>query len=179
MSYLITCCKSKQTPLIKKKGKLENLFEHEKLGNHRKKLIELSGIKLDWNKTLPAYELYSGQYSKIYRKISTENWNKKGADILILSALFGWIKHTDLIPFYDLKITEIKGKLKNAAYIYWRDNANLSEFIDQNDIDLLSTTYNKALDSNPAQVPQNFQFTDRGDCVGYWLEKELSNLNTK
>jgi cytoplasmic iron level regulating protein YaaA (DUF328/UPF0246 family) len=179
MSYLITCCKSKQTPSIKKKGKLEDLFEHEKLGKQRKKLIELSGINLDWNKTLPAYELYSGNHSKIYNKISTKTWTKKGTDILILSALFGWIKHTDLIPYYDLRITEKKGKMKNAAYIYWRDEANLSELITSKDIDLLSKTYKKALVSNPANVPKNFQYTDRGDCVGYWLEKELGKLNNK
>jgi cytoplasmic iron level regulating protein YaaA (DUF328/UPF0246 family) len=108
-----------------------------------------------------------------------ENWNKEGTEILILSALFGWIKHTDLIPFYDLRITEKKGNMENAAYIYWRDKAILSELITIKDIDLLSIPYKKALLSNPSKVPQNFQYTDRGDCVGYWLEKELSNLNTK
>ena len=140
---------------------------------------ELSEIKLDWNLTLPAYELYSGKHSKIYRKISIENWADKRTEILILSALFGWIRHTDLIPYYDLRITEKKGKMKNAAYIYWRDEANLSALINSKDIDLLSKTYKKALKCNPAKAPENFHYTDRGDCVGYWLEKELGKLNNK
>ena len=51
--------------------------------------------------------------------------------------------------------------------------------INNNDIDLLSENYKKAIHKKgliSAITPQGFQYSDRGDCVGYWLEKELNNL---
>ncbi len=178
MSYLITCSGSKKTPPINI-GNIENLYRHDLLGIHRQSLINQSGILLDWNKTLPAYELYSGSRSKIYKKITQHNWHKKGANILILSALFGWIRHTDLIPIYDLKMDQKKGNMQVPTYLYWRRLDVLPEFINNQDIDLLSKNYKLSLNKNGiigAASPQGFTYNDRGDCVGYWLENELKNL---
>ena len=106
MAYLITCSGSKQNPVFINESKLENLSFNDKLFETRTKMIKLSKIELDWNKTLPAWQLYSGTYSKVYPQVSEENWLKPNADIMILSALFGWIKHTDLVPFYNLAMAD-------------------------------------------------------------------------
>lgn len=179
MAYLITCSGSKKQPTNTNQGKLENLFNHDLLGEHRINLIKLCNEPLDWSKTLPAYELYCGSRSKIYNKISTNNWHKKGADILILSALFGWIRHTDLIPYYDLKMDKKKGGMKVPPYLFWRNLNILPSMISNSDIDLLSESYKKALNSNckiTAVSPQGFRYIDRGDCVGRWLENELNGI---
>jgi cytoplasmic iron level regulating protein YaaA (DUF328/UPF0246 family) len=179
MAYLITCSGSKKKPMVSNLGKLEDLFRHDLLGEHRINLINQTGESIDWDKTLPAYELYCGSYSKIYNKISSNNWIKNGADILILSALFGWIRHTDLIPYYDVRMDKKKGRMKKPPYLYWRGLDVLPRMINNNDIDLLSENYKKAIHKKgliSAITPQGFQYSDRGDCVGYWLEKELNNL---
>ncbi len=179
MAYLITCSGSKKKPTNAKHGKLEDLFRHDLLGEHRINLIKLYKDHLDWSKTLPAYELYCGPRSKVYNKISPNNWHKKGAEILILSALFGWIRHTDLIPYYDLKMDKKKGDMKVPTYLFWRNLAVLPDMINTKDVDLLSANYKKALDTNgmiTAVSPNGFQYSDRGDCVGYWLENELNSI---
>ena len=96
MAFLITCCSSKKLPTQILHGNLNDLYGDTVLRQHRVDLIVQSGIQLDWSKTLPAYQLYSG---KIYSKISQQNWTKPCVEIKILSALFGWIRHTDLIPY--------------------------------------------------------------------------------
>lgn len=175
MAYLITCCKDKINPTQQLQGSLNGLYRDDIFHQQRIDLIEQAGITLDWSKTLPAYQLYSG---KIYSKISPQNWIKPCVEIKILSALFGWIRHTDLIPYYDLKIDKKQGELTRAPYILWRNSGVLLNVINHNDIDLLSNTYKKAFKGNiPAQIPDNFEFTDRGDCVGHWLENELNNIN--
>ena len=179
MTFLITCSGSKKIPNSLNKGSLNELYLNETLFEHRIKLIELSCIKLDWSKTLPAYELYSGPYSKIYKKISQANWKKNCVDIKILSALFGWIRHTDLIPYYDLKMTELKGNMRTPAHKYWLNTGSLLPVVKKYDIDLLSANYKKAIDPKGyilASKPEGFVYRDRGDCVGYWLENSLSNI---
>ena len=178
MSYLITCSGSKKTPTADLNGNFDDLFRHDLLGKHRQNLIGQSGISLDWNKTLPAYELYSGTRSKIYQKIGQNNWHKQDADILILSALFGWIRHTDLIPLYDLKMDQKKGKMQFPSFLFWRNLDVLPNLINNQDFDLLSKNYKKALNNKgiiSAVIPNGFSYSDRGDCVGYWLENELNN----
>jgi hypothetical protein len=50
--------------------------------------------------------------------------------------------------------------------------------IDSDDLDLLSGTYKKAFNGIiPAQIPNDFVYKDRGDCVGHWLEAELNSIN--
>lgn len=178
MAYLITCSGSKIKPTHIRQGNINSLFGDDVLRKYRNELIINSGIHLDWSRTLPAYELYSGSHSKIYSKITKANWTKPCVEIKILSALFGWIRHTDLIPYYDLKIDKKIGDLKRAPYIFWRDSGVLINMIDVNDVDLLSDTYKKAFDGVfSSQRPHNFVFTDWGDCVGKWLETELSQIN--
>jgi cytoplasmic iron level regulating protein YaaA (DUF328/UPF0246 family) len=55
---------------------------------------------------LPAWQLYSGVGARLYPRINNVNWTNTKTDVKILSALFGLIKHTDLIPYYDLAMTD-------------------------------------------------------------------------
>jgi cytoplasmic iron level regulating protein YaaA (DUF328/UPF0246 family) len=179
MAYLITCSSSKKTPLQIQTSSINNLYGDEKLRKFRLELIRQYGIELDWSKTLPAYELYNGPKSKIYRKISQDNWLKPCIEIKILSALFGWIKHTDLIPKYDLKMNQRIGDMVHPPYIFWRDSLVLDQFIGENDIDLLSKNYKKTFNNSffLASPPEDFKYSGYGDSVGYLLEKTLTNIN--
>jgi cytoplasmic iron level regulating protein YaaA (DUF328/UPF0246 family) len=178
MAYLITCAGSKQCP-IANPSSLENLSFPE-LNAKRAEIIRLSGMQLDWERTLPAWKLYTGNYSKLYRQITEDNWLKPCAEIKILSALFGWIRHTDLIPYYDLKMDEMKGQMTTRAYLVWRNANILKNTVDKNnDFDLLSTLYRKAINKNGEIVakPTGQKFTDRGAQAGNWLNRQLNLLN--
>jgi cytoplasmic iron level regulating protein YaaA (DUF328/UPF0246 family) len=171
MSYLITCSGSKLCP--ESISSTLEVLSFPELNEYREKIIFLSSIKLDWNRTLPAWKLYSGKYSRLYPQVSEQNWIKQKTDVKILSALFGWIKHTDRIPYYDL---QMKDKLdKITVYKIWREFNVLHQYIDKNDTDLLSTDYRKAINTNGiinATQPDEV-FTDRGVQKGRWLNSQL------
>ncbi len=142
------------------------------------------GIQLDWDYTLPAWELYSGAYSQLYRRVSQNNWNKPCAKIKILSALFGWIKHTDLIPCYNLKMDDkiTINNVKKPIWEFWFNTALLMAIINpETDIDLLSRLYRKAINGTgqvvAATPPVNFK--GYGAQKGHWLNNQLNNLNCK
>ena len=123
----------------------------------------------------PAYERYTGRtlYSADVKATISINPNQ----VFIVSALFGLIRPSDLIPYYDLKMDKKKGDMKVPTYLFWRNLAVLPDMINTNDVDLLSENYKKALNSNgiiTAVSPKGFRYSDRGDCVGYWLENELN-----
>ena len=73
MSYLITCSGSKQIPTEIYKSSIENLTFNDPLLLKRKLLISEIKLDLDWNKTLPAWQLYSGNRSVVYNRIETNN----------------------------------------------------------------------------------------------------------
>ena len=175
MSYLITCSGSKLCPETFLSS-IEDLSFPE-LNVYRKKIINLSGIDLDWNRTLPAWKLYSGNYSRLYPQITERNWINEKTDVKILSALFGWIKHNDRIPIYDLQMNNLLTN-KVAVYRTWRDFEILDKFVDSSDIDLLSVNYRKAIRTNGeigAIIPKVI-FTDRGVQKGRWLNQQLEQL---
>ena len=177
MAYLITCSGSKQKPTIINPSSIENLSFNEELLEVRKQMIQISNISLDWNRTLPAWQLYKGKRSKLYPKVSDYNWVNPKSDIRILSALFGWINHTDLIPYYDLAMTD---KI-NGCFVWkmWSNFNLLNNNIDtDNNVDLLSISYRKAINNNGnfvAQVP-NINWRDKYGChKGEWLNEQLNN----
>jgi cytoplasmic iron level regulating protein YaaA (DUF328/UPF0246 family) len=175
MSILITCSSSKKVPHQIINSSLQSLSFHKELGDLRTAILHLTNITLDWTKTLPAWELYSGGYSKIFKKISQETWLNTNHNILILSALFGWIRHTDRIPYYDLKISSV---LRNGQTVqkFWLSHMKLQSMIKDSDIDLLSINYRKALAKNgniAACTPSEIKFTDRGDQKGRWLNNYI------
>ncbi len=179
MAYLITCAGSKQTPAKEMVSELSQLSFNQSLRKLRENLIEATGCQLNWRKTLPAWQLYTGPRSKLYPKVSTTNWTKDCVEIKILSALFGWIKHTDLIPLYDLKMTDtvIIGNRTFPVWRYWYAQGRMNDFIDvQKDIDLLSINYRKAINGNgsPVGILPKQNFDDYGAQKGIWLNNELN-----
>jgi cytoplasmic iron level regulating protein YaaA (DUF328/UPF0246 family) len=181
MSYLITCSGSKVEPIEINPSTLGNL-SHGELNPIRERLIieyENQNVNLDWNKCLPAWRLYSGNRAKLYRQVNDYNWTNPDTNIKILSALFGWINHTDLIPCYNLKM-EDKVNINNFqlyVYEYWRNNINLNNFINPLiDIDLLSNKYRKALNigGKPVAIIPDVAWNDGyGFHKGIWLNNNL------
>jgi|GEM_PF-2240338 len=178
MAYLITCAGSKRQP-INNPSSLQQLSFHKELGVARENLIALNPhIQLNWELTLPAWQLYSGPRSKLYPQITAANWTKNCIEIRILSALFGWIKHTDLVPYYDLKMSNNIPQTGQKIYKYWNNQNLLNQFVNLNDIDLLSGDYRKAVHGNtsPIAIIPNAQFTDYGVQKGIWLNNQLNNI---
>lgn len=175
MAYLINCSGSKNEPIIYNPSSIDALSYHKELGDARLGLLRL--CPLNWNYTLPAWQLYSGKRSKVYKKIEEVNWNKPCVEIKILSALFGWVNHTDLLPYYDL---EMKNKIGNeSVQKYWRKINLLQTLIDPNDINLLSIPYKKAINNKSSinALTPNIRFTDRGDQKGKWLNYQLNLIS--
>lgn len=176
MTYLITCAGSKRQP-IHNPSNLQALSFNEELNNARLELLYLTNIQLNWDFTLPAWQLYSGNRSRIYPQITLDNWTKDCIDIRILSALFGWIKHTDLLPYYDLRMSDKIPQTNQKIFQYWHNQNILNQLVYQNDIDLLSGDYRKAVhgNTNPVATIPNAQFNDYGVQKGIWLNNELEN----
>lgn len=177
MSYLITCSGSKVKPSQINSSSLNNL-SYPQLNTTRKRLIneyQAQRGNLDWNMCMPAWQLYTGPRARLYPKVNDVNWTNPNTDVTILSALFGLIKHTDLIPYYDLAMTD-KINLINV-YDYWRNNVDLNIFINPLvDIDLLSNKYRKAFnaDENPvANEPDVIWNDNYGVHKGIWLNDQL------
>ena len=73
--------------------------------------------QINWQRTAPAYQLYTGNlFSQVdefnWKNCNCDNWvdcncNNKVFKILILSPLWGWIKHTDYIPNYNLDMEDL------------------------------------------------------------------------
>ena len=175
MAYLISCSGSKKNPFFINESNLGNLSYNDKLFEARTAMIKLSKIELDWNNCLPAWQLYTG---RLYSRVLEKNWLKPNAEIMILSALFGWINHTDLIPKYDLAMTD----RINGLYVWsiWHNLNILQDFIiGVTDIDLLSTSYRKSINYNGTYVAQapNVKWRDNyGFHKGEWLNEQLKNL---
>lgn len=180
MGYLITCARSKIIPIVPNPSSIINLSFNAQLFEIREEIIAASNIQLDWARTLPAWKLYSGTRSKLYPQISIANWNKPCIDIKILSALFGWVKHTDLLPYYNLRMTD---RIDNQpVWRFWHDQNILLQLINPNyDIDLLSGDYRMAISGNRQNVAilPNIQFNDYGVQKGNWLNVQLNNLVCK
>jgi cytoplasmic iron level regulating protein YaaA (DUF328/UPF0246 family) len=176
-SYLITCSGSKILP-PSNISTIDNLSFPE-LKNYRLRMIEYSRSKLNWERTLPAWQLYSGNLSKLYPRVSVNNWTKSCVKVKILSALFGWINHTDLIPYYDLKMDQ--KLITNNLFVFniWNQFSILESFIDPTDIDLLSINYRKAISNNTNLncIQPNIHFTDRGVQKGKWLNAQLELIS--
>lgn len=178
MTYLITCAGSKIQPTKPNPSDLQSLSFNEILNNSRLELLNLTNIQLNWDYTLPAWQLYSGNRSKTYPKITIVNWTKDCIDIRILSALFGWIKHTDLIPHYDLRMSDKIPQTNQKIFNYWHNQNLLNQLVNQYDIDLLSGDYRKAVHGNKQSVGTlpNVQFNDYGVQKGIWLNNQLNNI---
>jgi cytoplasmic iron level regulating protein YaaA (DUF328/UPF0246 family) len=181
MSYLITCSKAKVIPNRINPSSLQNL-SYPQLNEIRQTLINQYQMQkntvLNWDRCLPAWQLYSGPGARLYPRVTNVNWTKPNTDVTILSALFGLIKHTDLIPYYDLQMKSKIGKNNKCVYRIWNEFQVLHNYISNDDIDLLSDDYRKAI-NNKAQlnaIQPNVIFSDRGVQKGRWLNEKLQLL---
>jgi cytoplasmic iron level regulating protein YaaA (DUF328/UPF0246 family) len=180
MAYLITCAGSKRKELSGIQSSIEAISFHKELIKSREKLIIAIGLQLDWQNCLPAWKLYSGTYSKLYPKISAENWIKACADVKILSALFGWISPCDLVPYYDVKMTDAMRNNEKVSQ-FWHSSGVLKAFVHSDDIDLLSGSYRKAVsgNSNPIAITPKIIFKDKyGSHKGIWLNEQLTKIKS-
>src|SRR5580693_7947283 len=173
MAYLVTCAGSKQKPANLNSSRLDQLSYYGVLLSARDELIKLTKVNLEWSRTLPAWQLYSGKHSRLYPQISTQNWNKSCVEIKILSALFGWINHTDFVRYYNLKMTDTIANTKQQIWRFWFEKDILKGIVHQSDIDLLSQTYRKAINGQikPVAIVPNISFRDYGTKKGKWLNR--------
>lgn len=178
MSYIISCSGKKQclSNVRTQPSSLQKLYGFPQLYEARKELIEMHGVVLDWNKTVPAYELYKG---RLYTQISPKNWFKKDLDVVIVSALFGLIRHNELIPEYDVRIDDRIKESRELISTFWR-RKNLMQYLNPNsDIDLLFHKYRKAfnIQGNPIGVTPSVKWHDKyGTHKGRWLNQELEKI---
>ena len=176
MTYLITCSKSKIIPSIFNPSSLNKLSYNDLLHETREELLTLTNIQLDWNYTLPAWQLYSGKQSRMYSVINKDCWENNEVNFKILSALFGWICKDDLVPNYNLQMTD---KLNNniTVHNFWKSKNVLNKLVFQTDINLLSTNYLKAfkLSDRKNGTKPNQKFKGRGAQQGIWLNSQILN----
>lgn len=178
MAYFISCSGEKTCVAREhtKVSNLESLTGFSDLYKARLELINLLDLKLNWDQTLPAYKLYNG---RVFKKISSENWTKKDTNIIIVSALFGLIKHDEHIPDYNLIMTDKIPGTNELISTFWKDK-NLEQYVSKdNDIDLLFSKYRKAFNKkgdNIGVIP-NVTWRDKyGSHKGEWLNEQLNRL---
>jgi len=178
MAYFISCSGEKTCVAreLTKVSNLESLTGFSDLYKARLELINLLDIKLNWDQTLPAYKLYNG---KVFKKISFENWTKKDTNIIIVSALFGLIKHDEHIPDYNLIMTDKVPGTNEMISSFWKKK-NLVQYVSKdNDIDLLFSKYRKAFNSHGdfiSNEPQILWRDKYGSHKGEWLNEQLNML---
>jgi cytoplasmic iron level regulating protein YaaA (DUF328/UPF0246 family) len=192
--YLIPCSGKKESG-GNQISNVNALFQNEILGNCREKLIAMYNAnnpqnQLDWSETMPAIDRYRGiWYSEAVKDAIRNNPDR----ILIVSALFGIIKPTDLIPNYDLSM---KNSLNDInVYIFWKQECekcilNRALIAHKNSnpgmvyINLLTKAYQKAFcnfievpNMHPANnyIPDLIDPTNRGlyDNRGHWIKNHL------
>jgi cytoplasmic iron level regulating protein YaaA (DUF328/UPF0246 family) len=178
MTYIISCSgdKSCLSSENTQKSTINDLNGFSALLQARIELIEKLGIDLNWSETLPAYKLYTG---RLYKKVKQENWEKQKSDIVIVSALFGLLKHDELIPNYNVVMTDLIPGSKDIISTYWRGK-NLNSYINSKiDVDLLFSKYRKAFNkegSNIGIIPNVIWRDKYGSHKGEWLNQQLNIL---
>lgn len=180
MAYLITCAGSKKVPTAKSVSSLTELSYSELLLDARREILELSEVSLNWDYTLPAWQLYTGNMSKLYPQVAPGNWTKPLVQVKILSALFGWISHTDLIPTYNLRMSDRRGIDNKQIWRIWYKKDVLGQLVEPTDIDLLSQDYRRAImgKAKSVAIVPPVQFTDYGIQKGKWLNSQLDNVSS-
>ncbi len=178
MTYLISCSGDKTclTPENTQKSSINDLIGFPGLLQARNELIERLGIKLNWSETLPAYKLYSG---KVYKKIHQENWHKHKTDVIIVSALFGLLQHNELIPYYNVVMTDKIPSSDEKVSTYWRSHKLFQYLENKAVVDLLFSKYRKAFNKDGSHVGEvpNVRWRDKyGSHKGEWLNEQLNNL---
>ena len=200
--------KKEKVPMSKYRQYILDKYNGEDIIN----LKSRDRIIINWNDTMPAYQRYNG---RVYNQIANENFincdcnnwvdcncGNKWFEILILSPLWGWIKHTDYIPNYNLDMND-KINIGNKQYIeLWKlwsvcfnnilqVNENRKYYDINNCCDLLfsSSMYRPAVQFDKKNKNYDTQekakkalcdcngdkdAKDRGDAIGKLLNKRLN-----
>lgn len=178
MTYIISCSGDKSCLSREKtqKSSINGLIGFPSLLQARTELIEKLGKKLNWSETIPAHKLYTG---RLYKKVNQENWKKERTDVLIVSALFGLLKHNELIPYYNVVMTDKIPGSDEIISTYWRKH-NLNQYIiNRNIVDLLFSKYRKAFNEQGNSIGEipNVKWRDKyGTHKGEWLNEQLNRL---
>jgi cytoplasmic iron level regulating protein YaaA (DUF328/UPF0246 family) len=189
--FITNCSSSKifQNDLKDQPFKLESLSFHDKLGCHRKKLIDiitdpenghfrksrknkkeikLIEIKNEINicRTEKAHLVYSkGKFYNNFAACSKDWSNDTSRKIYIVSALFGLINANDYIPLYDLAMKDIIGQKKNYAQKFWKGKLDvLIGELNKEEVqifNLLSNDYSKCFNeqSKKLMITPEINFT--------------------
>ena len=178
MTFIISCSGDKACVSREKnqKSSIKELLVFPSLLQARTELIEKLGIKLNWSETMPAYELYTG---RLYKKVQQENWKKQKTDVIIVSALFGLLQHDELIPYYNVVMTDKIPGSDEIISTYWLKH-NLNQYITNKTIvDLLFSQYRKAFNKkgdNIGEIPNVLWRDKYGTHKGEWLNEQLNIL---
>lgn len=73
-------------------------------------VISCSDRKNNCTEPLPAIERYTGAWYEVINKLKRENKYPSNVDVVIISAEYGFVKSTDIIRDYDLRMTEKRAR---------------------------------------------------------------------
>jgi len=195
-TYLMTCSRNKM-PKGNLHSTVSNLSFNNLLGRYRKRLItEYENIygPLNWYECMPAIDRYDGPL--LYTESVKNAIKNNSSQVLIISALFGIVKPSDLIPNYNLIMTDTLNKLRINNF--WRTcqkestKGILNEVLISNKLNsdityvsLLSKPYQMAFDgfTQTGKIPSEFvpnlilppsiDEIDFKDRRGHWKKKYL------
>lgn len=178
MQYIISCSGEKRnlSTLQTTQSQLVEITGFKDLFDARLTLINRLGIsnELDWSNTVPAYQLYFG---KLYKKVLKENWIKQNTDIVIVSALFGLLRPTDLIPNYNIVMDQKIPDTGEKIHQFWFEQKINQYILPENAIDLLFSKYRLAFNKNGREIGKSPDITWRdkyGSHKGEWLNEQLN-----
>ena len=200
-SILIPCSSKKSESYVERDFKINELSFHNELGAKRKELLELIGSKtvmgirkekkreiqnnINNKHTCEAHLLYSE--GKILKKADCKKWGESEKNkTYILSALFGLIKATDFLPFYDLSMNDTIDR--KSIKQFWKKSGVLDVVLEKLNnqgvylIDLLSDNYKGSIGgSHKNLIDLKKKWKDRGEEKGIWINsffENNSNLET-
>lgn len=204
---LIPCCGSKRKIGETEYNANNSIFYYlnssfkEHLLNLRRRLFEYFSIPFGRDISqqddgaifyLEANKRYTGQYSQIYRQISSNSWEKlrktANLDLVIVSALYGLLRYDEPIRYYD---KTMKNKIGNKTLkAWWRNNdlcAILEDYVNRNNISeihlVLSNDYSEAIkgcfiDMKVKSIHYDFSEYKSGSNAyrGKWVEDFIQNF---
>lgn len=171
-TYLISCSGTKACLCDHdvKSSSLSNISGFQELNGAREQLIRSLGVQLDFEKCLPAWQLYRG---RLYMQIDAENWSNSSNKIIIMSALFGLIFHDDYIPKYDFSMSN------RICKDFWKSQNLESYLVNYNIVNLTFKNYHESIFPNREvdfKRPKIIWKDKYGFHRGRWLNEQL-NVN--
>lgn len=146
--------------------------KHQRKTN--KGVIRITSNTLNPNVCTSAKDRYTGL---MYKQISAPSWLRGKDNVLILSALFGFIKPDDQIPWYDLSMNDTINDIKISTI--WKKSGVLNQFINQNQIaglDFVAAGFSSYSNSFAKFASLGIDMVvgnDRGTEVGSWIDNNL------